>query len=93
VFWIGPDGAIGSTWWDGAPHANWGDHAPFPITPPGAAQPGSPTAVIARNPGHLDVFWIGPDGAVASTWWDAAPQASWGDHAPFPITPPDGRAR
>ena len=88
VFWIGPDGAIGTQWWDAAPGANWGDHQPFPITPPGAAQAGSPVAAVARTPNHLDVFWIGPDGAIGTQWWDAAPGANWGDHQPFPITPP-----
>jgi hypothetical protein len=88
VFWVGPDGAIGSTWWDAAPGMSWGDHAPFPITPPGAARPGSPVAAVARGPDHMDVFWIGPDGAIGSTWWDAASGMNWGDHAPFPITPP-----
>jgi len=88
VFWVGPDGAIASTWWDAAPGCNWGDHQPFPITKPGAARAGSPVAAVSRNPNHMDVFWVGPDGAIASTWWDATPGSSWGDHQPFPITAP-----
>ena len=88
VFWVGPDGAIASTWWDAAPGCNWGDHQAFPITKPGAARAGSPVAAVSRTPNHLDVFWIGPDGAIASTWWDSAPKCGWGDHLPFPITPP-----
>jgi len=92
VFWIGQDGAVGSTWWDAAPGQNWGDHKPFAIAPPGAAQAGSGLAAVARSPMHMDIFWIGPDGAVGSTWWDAAPKSSWGDHSPFPITKP-GAAR
>ena len=88
VFWVGADGAIGSTWFDLAPGCAWGDHSPFPITPPGAARAGSPVAAVSRSPNHLDVFWIGPDGAIASTWWDSAPACSWGDHQPFPVTPP-----
>jgi subtilisin family serine protease len=36
VFWEGPDGAIGSTWWDvGLNNAQWNN--PFPISPPGNA--------------------------------------------------------
>jgi hypothetical protein len=86
VFWIGPDGAVGTTWAnprvDGA---KW--HPPFPITPPGAARPGSPLAAVTRLDGALDVFWIGPDGAVGTTW--ANPQVDGGRwHPPFPITPP-----
>ncbi len=88
VFWVGPDGGIGSTFWDAAPGFGWADHQPFPIAPPGAAQPGSGLAVVARTPSHLDVFWVGPDGAIGSTFWDAAAGFGWGDHQPFPITPP-----
>jgi hypothetical protein len=89
VFWVGADEAIGSTWWDGAPGASWGDHQPFAITPPRAARAGSPLAAVTRNPDHLDVFWLGPDNAVGSTWWDAVPGASWADHQPFGISAPE----
>jgi hypothetical protein len=88
VFWVGPDGAIASTWWNAAPGRNWGDHQPFAVSGPGASGPGSHLAAVARTPDHMDLFWIGPDGAVASTWWDSAPGSNWGDHTPFPITPP-----
>jgi hypothetical protein len=86
AFWMGPDGAVDTTWAnprvDGA---KW--HPPFPITPPGAARPGSPLAAVTRLDGALDVFWIGPDGAVGTTW--ANPQVDGGRwHPPFPITPP-----
>jgi len=90
AFWIGPDGAVATTW--ASPNideARW--HPPFPITPGGAARPGSPLAAVTRLDGALDAFWIGPDGAVATTW--ASPnvdEARW--HPPFPITPP-GAAR
>ncbi|PRY40496.1 hypothetical protein [Umezawaea tangerina] len=86
MFWIGPDGAVASTWAnpDGTP---W--HTPFPITAPHAARPGSPVAVVERGGGQLDVFWIGPDGAIGSTWADPDGKP-W--RPPFPITPP-GAAR
>ena len=126
VFWIGPDGAIASTWWDGAPGCGWGDHQPFTGQSAGSRRPGSGLTVgvaqpvpdrrvlgrpgrsrsarpggtpppgragattnrsrslrrappgrvrgsprSAGRPNHLDVFWIGPDGAVGSTWWDS----------------------
>jgi hypothetical protein len=90
AFWIGPDGAIATTWANpNVDGARW--HAPFPITPPGAARPGSPLAVVTRLEGALDAFWIGADGAIGTTW--ANPNidgARW--HPPFPITPP-GAAR
>jgi hypothetical protein len=86
AFWIGGDGAVGNTWANPTvDRGNW--RSPFPITPPGAARPGSPLAAVTRLDGALDVFWIGPDGAVGTTW--ANPRidnARW--HPPFPITPP-----
>ena len=85
VFWIGPDGGVGTNWWDAAA-AKWGD--PYPIAPPGAAAPGG-VACVSRFPNHLDVFWIGPDGGVGTNWWDAA-AAKWGD--PYPIAPPGAAA-
>jgi hypothetical protein len=86
VFWIGPDGAIATNWAN--PQVNNGAwHTSFPISPPGAARANSPIAAVTRLQGALDVFWIGPDGAVASNW--ANPQVNNGAwHTPFPITPP-----
>jgi hypothetical protein len=43
-------------------------HQPFPITPPGPAQPGA-LASVSRFRDQLDVFWIAPDGSVATTFW------------------------
>jgi len=89
VFWVGPDGAVGTTWWHGAAGMNWGDHQPFAISGPNAARPGSSVAAVARMPEHLDVFWVGPDGAVMSTWWHGAAGMNWGDHQPFAISGPN----
>jgi hypothetical protein len=88
VYWVGPDGTIGTQWWDSAPGSSWETHLPFPITPPGAAQAGSRLAAVARTPNHLDVYWVGPDGTIGTQWWDSAPGSSWETHPPFPITPP-----
>jgi hypothetical protein len=41
---------------------------PFPITPPDPAQPGA-LASVSRFRDQLDVFWIAPDGSVATTFW------------------------
>ncbi len=86
VFWVGADGALGSTFWSRDFNAGkW--NPPFPITPPGAARQSSPVAALAREAEHIDVFWIGPDGAVASNFWDRAiNQGYW--NTPFPISPP-----
>src|SRR5713101_739072 len=90
IFWIGPDGAVATTWAN--PQVETGRwHPPFPITPPGGTRADSSLAVVTRLNGALDVFWIGPDGAVATTW--ANPQVDSGRwHPPFPITP-SGAAR
>jgi hypothetical protein len=86
AFWIGPDGAVATTWAN--PQLDSGQwHPPFPITPPGAACHGSSIAAVTRLEGALDVFWIGPDGAVGTTWANPRVDAArW--HPPFPITPP-----
>ncbi len=85
VFWVGPDGGIGTAWWDsGANNGAW--NQPFGIAPPGASQPGA-IAACSRTPEHVDVFWIGPDGGVGTTWWDSgANNAAW--NQPFGIAPP-----
>jgi hypothetical protein len=63
----------------------------LPITAPGTALPGAVTA-LARNPDHLDVFWVHPDGSIRTTWWDrTSPDADGGWNAAnraFPITNP-----
>ncbi|MGW4819345.1 hypothetical protein ACWEP4_10245, partial [Streptomyces sp. NPDC004227] len=66
VFWVGPDGSIMTHWWDADPvHGPWASHKPFAITPPNTAVPGShDVAVVSQNKGHLDVFWVGPDGSI-----------------------------
>src|SRR5262245_15590334 len=78
VFWVGPDGGVGTTFW--SPATGWA--APFPIAPRGHAAPGAITA-HSRHPDHIDVFWVGPDGGVGTTFW--SPATGWA--APFPIAP------
>jgi hypothetical protein len=60
-----------------------GVQPPVQIAPPGVASPRGPIAVLARGDDQLHVFFVRPDGAVATTWMDD--QHSW--VAPFPITP------
>jgi hypothetical protein len=65
-------GSILSTYWDAA--TSWAGGW-FAVPGGGAAYPGSPVTVIARNPDHLDLFLIGTDSQIHSTYWDAA--TSW----------------
>ena len=90
VFWIGPDGAIGSTFWNQALNGGrW--NAPYPVSPGAAAGPASPLTAVARTPHHVDVFWLGGDGAIGTTFWNKDRNGGlW--HQPFPVSPP-GAAR
>ena len=75
MYWVGPDGGVGTTSWNG----QWAQ--PFGIAPPGSAVPGAITA-ISRNPDQMDVYWVGPDGGVGTTSWNG----QWAQ--PFGIAPP-----
>jgi hypothetical protein len=69
VFWVGPDGGIGTTGWEGGANNNaW--EPDFPIARPGVAGAGSGIASASRTTNRLDVFWIGPDGGIGSTGWE-----------------------
>ncbi|HZR27212.1 MAG TPA: hypothetical protein VFA71_00415, partial [Terriglobales bacterium] len=69
VFWVAPDGSVGSNWWDANVNsARW--NTPFSIAPAGSAVP-SVLSAVGRLPEHLDVFWVEPNGAIGSNWWDA----------------------
>ncbi len=72
LFATGTDGAVWSTWWEAA--RSWQPW--FLIHPEVKMQPGATvTAVWRSNENHLDLFATGTDGAVWSTWWEAA--RSW----------------
>jgi hypothetical protein len=70
LFATGNDGAVWSTWWEAAPGwQNW-----FLVDNAVKMQPGATvTALWRSNDTHLDLFATGNDGAVWSTWWEAAP--------------------
>ncbi|MEW2413761.1 CAP domain-containing protein [Streptomyces sp. NPDC046866] len=92
VFWIGPDGSVRSHWWDSGANGAWSTHGQFTIAPPNSAAPNSAVAAVSQRDGHLDVFWIGPDGSIRSNWWDSDPSGAWDKHQPFSITPPNSAA-
>ena len=74
LFAVGTDGSVDSTFWN--PAGGWfgrwfrlGDSRfadQFTITP------GSPISVLSRHPDHLDLFTVGRDGHVYSTFWDGS---------------------
>jgi hypothetical protein len=90
VYWIGPDGGVGSTAWEGGVNGGaWARH--FPVAPPGVARLDSPVVAVARTPNRLDVFWVGRDGGIGSTAWEGGVNGgAWARH--FPVAPP-GAAR
>ena len=82
LFWIAPDGAVlvASSTGGGLGGESWGP--PVLIAGPGSAHVGAITAV-ARESGHLDVFWVAPDGSVRAAWWHEGIEWS-GPHAIAP---------
>src|SRR5204863_94090 len=68
LFVIGFDNVVWSTWWE----SNTGWH-PFP--PRRSSDLFDHTSqtitALARNPNHIDLFVIGFDNVVWSTWWES----------------------
>lgn len=79
VFAVAADGRTMSNWWDQSTGwAGW-FHVSGGVASGGGA--GSPVTAVARYAGHLDLFTVGTDDRVWSTWWDRATGwAAW-----FPI--------
>ena len=67
LFVVGNDGRVYTSWWNSGSdwtgrNDNW--------DPIGGFFPaGSPVAAIARVPNHLDLFVVGEDGRVYTSWW------------------------
>jgi hypothetical protein len=74
VFAMGSDGNLYNSWWatssgvDSAGLPNWA--SPAPITTSGVGAPGGSIASIAQTPQALDVFYIGKDGGVWTSYWN-----------------------
>jgi hypothetical protein len=69
VFAVASNGRTMSNWWDQA--SGWAGwfHVQGGIASAGGA--GSPVTAVARYAGHLDLFTVGTDNRVYSSWWDA----------------------
>ncbi|MFN7641533.1 MAG: hypothetical protein ACK5PW_00340 [Burkholderiales bacterium] len=73
VFVVGNDGCVYTSWWhQGAPWSGFGD-AWQNIG--GVFPPGAPITAVARNPDQLDLFIVGNDGCVYTSWWSEG--ATW----------------
>jgi hypothetical protein len=66
LFVTGLDGSVWSCWWHDDPQ---GWRPWFPIIPSPAFSQDHPVTALARLPEHIDLYKIGPDGNVWSTWW------------------------
>ncbi len=67
VFVVGNDGRMYTSWWHQGENWSGGNDNWLPLG--GAFPRGAPIAVVARMPGHLDVFAVGNDGRMYSAWW------------------------
>ena len=67
VFWIGANGDVSTTWRaDNVDAGRW--HQQFGIAFPGSVRAGSPLVPLLRAPGLEEMFWIGANGDVSTTW-------------------------
>ncbi|HWW03560.1 MAG TPA: hypothetical protein VNZ64_27905 [Candidatus Acidoferrum sp.] len=70
LFVIGFDNAVWSTWWEQGPGwSPWFQIHPETVFDHTTQQ----IATVARTNDHVDLFVIGFDNAVWSTWWEAGP--------------------
>jgi subtilisin family serine protease len=84
LFVTNSKGQVLTTWFSPDPDPRWHDW--FAITNGIAepAAPGAPVSVVARNPGHMDLFTTDPKGQVLTNWFSPDPQSRW--HNWFAIT-------
>ena len=86
AFWVGANGDVSSTWRaDNVDNGSW--HQQFGIAFPNSVRGDSPLVVFARSPQVEEVFWVGANGDVSSTWRaDDVDNGSW--HQQFGIAFP-----
>jgi len=88
LFVVGFNGGIYTAWWDlNVNNARW--NLWFRIGPDWANVPtNSVVTAVARNPNQLDLFVVGHNGGIYSTWWN--PNDGWeGNHNWFRIVGDD----
>jgi hypothetical protein len=80
LFAVGTDGGVFSTFWN--PNGGWFDRW-FRLADPNfgdqfTVPPQTEVSTLSRYPGHLDLFVVGRDSAVYSTFWDE--NSGWFNH-------------
>jgi hypothetical protein len=85
LFAVRGDGRVYTSWFDDG--ADWsGLNGWRPISPAGSFPAGAPVSALARFPNHLDLFAVGGDGRVYTSWFDDG--ADWsGFNGWRPISP------
>lgn len=75
VFWVNKEGAVSTIWSvTGNEGGKW--HGPDILSAPKSARPRSPITSLNRNSKHIDVFWLNPEGALMTTYFQSGGQ--WG---------------
>jgi hypothetical protein len=74
IFVMGIDGRVWTTWWaQGINNNRWNPWFPITDDPNDPERSRfsttTPPAVLSRDAGHADVFVMGNDGRVWTTWW------------------------
>lgn len=86
LFVVGRDGRVHNAWWDVANDGGWADW--FPVSSAEETFPArAPLTAVSRRPGHTDLFAVGHDGRIYSSWWDQDPNAQWPQKA-YTVIPP-----
>lgn len=66
MWWISPNGAVQDAYWYSTQQPNW---KTFELAPPGSAHPSSGVAAVSRKSGHMEVWWVGPNGSIEGRYW------------------------
>ncbi len=79
LFVTGNDGRVYTSWWHQG--SEWSGIQNHWTCIGGVFPPGAPVSAVARRPDSLDLFIVGSDGAVYTSWWTAgAPWSGVNDH-------------
>ena len=69
LFVVGNNGVVYTSWWTAG--SDWSGINNNWRAIGGFFPPGSPVAVVSRNPNQLDLFVVGYNGVVYTSWWTA----------------------
>jgi hypothetical protein len=87
LFAVGQNGVVSTIWWSENEPAGYRPQGWMAIHPEFEAGPGASVEAIWANAEHLDLFVVGADGTVSSTWWDAGHAAGYRSEGWFQIHP------